>query len=133
MFPSLLASPTRQKAAPERRGHATRGPDHKETKLLMASTDSMDCERGRAHSNHVQDLRDQGVVLIHVLTLHPAHLRAADLVRELTAGSAEFADLDRFRRAVSDLVGVGLLFESAELVLPTRAALRFNEISGAGL
>jgi hypothetical protein len=79
------------------------------------------------------DLRDQGVVLIHVLTLHPAHLRLAEVVREVTAGSADFEDVDRFQRAVSDLIGVGLLFESAELVLPTRAAIRFNEITEAGL
>lgn len=99
----------------------------------MASTDSMDCGPERAHSNAVQDLHDQGVILVRVLTLHPAHLRLAELVREVTAGSADFKDLDRFRRAVSDLIGVGLLFESAELVLPTRAALRFNEITEAGL
>lgn len=79
------------------------------------------------------DLRDQGVVLIHVLTLHPAHLRLAEVIREVTAGSADFADRDRFERATGDLVGVGLLFESAELVAPTRAALRFNEIVAAGV
>lgn len=79
------------------------------------------------------DIRDQGVVLVHVLTLHPAHLRVAELVREVTAGSADFASLDRFERAARDLVGVGLLFEVGELVLPTRAALRFNEIVTTGL
>jgi hypothetical protein len=35
--------------------------------------------------------------------------------------------------AVRDLVGVGLLFRSDGLVLPTRAALRFNEILGEGV
>lgn len=79
------------------------------------------------------DLRDQGVVLIHVLTLHPAHLCLAELIREATAGSADFAETDRFERAARDLVGVGLLFEVGELVLPTRAALRFNEIVAAGV
>ncbi|MBK5219950.1 MAG: hypothetical protein JJE35_09220 [Thermoleophilia bacterium] len=79
------------------------------------------------------DLRDQGVVLIQVLTLHPAHLRLTELVREVTAGSADFADADRFERAARDLVAVGLLFESAELVLPTRAALHFNEIVAVGV
>jgi hypothetical protein len=39
---------------------------------------------------------------------------------------------DAIERAVRDLVGVGLLFRSEGLVLPTRAALRFNEILGEG-
>lgn len=85
-----------------------------------------DC--GDSETNATQDLRDQGAVLVHVLTLHPTHVRFAELIREMTAGSAEFRDVDRVRRAVSDLIGVGLFFKSAELVLPTRAALRFNEI-----
>lgn len=79
------------------------------------------------------DLRDQGVVLIHVLTIHPAHLRLVELIREVTAGSADFEDADRFERAARDLVGVGLLFEVGDVLLPTRAALRFNEIVTAGV
>lgn len=79
------------------------------------------------------DLRDQGVVLTHVIALHPAQLRLTELIREATAGSADFAETDRFERATRDLVGVGLLFEVGELVLPTRAALRFNEIVTTGL
>jgi hypothetical protein len=79
------------------------------------------------------DIRDQGVVLVHVLTLHPAHLRLAELVREVTGGSADFGDADRFERAARDLVGIGLLFVSGELLLPTRAALRFNEIVVGGV
>jgi hypothetical protein len=84
-------------------------------------------------TNDALDLRDQGVVLIHVLTLHPAHLRLAELVREVNAGSVEFSDADRYERAARDLIGVGLLFASGELLLPTRAALRFNEIVTAGI
>lgn len=99
----------------------------------MASTDSMDCEPDRAQSNDLKDLRDQGVVLIHVLTLHPAHLRLVELVREVTAGAGEFEEADRFERAARDLVAVGLLLLSGELLLPTRAALRFNEIVTAGI
>lgn len=70
--------------------------------------------------------------MIHVLALHPGCLRLAELVCEVTAGSADFKDGDRFQRAVTDLIGVGLLFESAELVIPTRAALRFDEIVREG-
>jgi hypothetical protein len=84
-------------------------------------------------STAAQDLHDQGVVLIQVLTIYPTQLRLLELVREITAGSADFAEGDRVERAVRDLVGVGLLFRSDWLVLPTRAALRFNEILGEGL
>lgn len=86
----------------------------------------------RAETPALQDLRDQGSVLIHVLTLHPAQLRLSELIQEVTAGAADFAQKDAIRRAVRDLVGVGLLFRSDDLVLPTRAALRFNEILGEG-
>jgi hypothetical protein len=55
------------------------------------------------------------------------------LVREITAGSTDFAEGDRIERAVRDLVGVGLLFRGEGAVLPTRAALRFNEILGEGV
>jgi hypothetical protein len=82
-------------------------------------------------STAAQDLHDQGVVLIHVLTIYPTQLRLLELVREITAGSADFAEGDRVERAVRDLVG--LLFRSDGLVLPTRAALRFNEILGEGV
>ncbi len=83
-------------------------------------------------SNEAQDLRDQGSALIHVLTLYPTHLRLSELIQEVSAGAADFAQRDAIERAVRDLVGVGLLFRSDGLVLPTRAALRFNEILGEG-
>lgn len=79
------------------------------------------------------DLRDQAVVLTHVLAVHPASLRVSELVVEVTADSADFEFGDRYRRAVTDLIGVGLLFEVGELIAPTRAAVRFNEIAVAGL
>jgi hypothetical protein len=36
-------------------------------------------------------------------------------------------------RAVGDLVGVGLFARGADLVMPTRAALRFDEIARVGI
>jgi hypothetical protein len=56
-----------------------------------------------------QDLRDQAVVLSHVLAAHPAQLIVPELVREISAGVAEFAEDDRMERAVRDLTGLGLL------------------------
>jgi hypothetical protein len=79
-------------------------------------------------SNHAQDLKDQGVVLTHVLALHPTHLIVPDLVREIANGSEDFASSDNAERAIRDLDGVGLLRCPGGAVAPTRAALRFIEI-----
>jgi hypothetical protein len=82
-------------------------------------------------SNRAQICQDQGAVLIHVLAVHPTHLRMSDLVQEIAGGPADFAESDRIENAVRELAGVGLLFRCEELVLPTRAALRFEEVSTA--
>lgn len=81
---------------------------------------------------HKQDIRDQGVVLMHVLALHPTNLIVPDLVRELTNGSDEFAEGDNVERAIRDLTGVGLLHCPGGMVVPTRAALRFVQILNGG-
>jgi hypothetical protein len=88
----------------------------------------IDADQPGVRSNAAQELHDQGVVLIHVLSIYPTHLRLLELVRELTDGSGSFEEGDRIERAVRDLIGVGLLFRCEGLVLPTRAALRFNQI-----
>lgn len=77
-----------------------------------------------------QDLRDQEVVLTQVLVAHPSHLIVPELVREITAGAVEFSEGDRMERAVRDLTGLGLLHCPGGLVVPTRAAIRFNELLG---
>jgi hypothetical protein len=77
-----------------------------------------------------EDIRDQGIVLIHVLAAHPSHLIVPELVREITAGALEFAEDDRMERAVRDLTGLGLLRCPGGVVMPTRAAIRFNELLG---
>jgi hypothetical protein len=87
-------------------------------------------EKDPAWSPAVQDTRDQGVALIAVLTNYPTHLRLEELVLEVTAGSSDFQERERVERAVRDLVAAGLLFRCEALVLPTRSALRFNEILG---
>jgi hypothetical protein len=77
-----------------------------------------------------QDLRDQEIVLVHVLAVHPTHLIIPELVREITAGAAEFSEGDGMERAVRDLTGLGLLHCPGGIVMPTRAAIRFNELLG---
>jgi hypothetical protein len=86
-------------------------------------------DRGpRSRTNAAQDRRDQAVVLTQVLALHPAHLTAAELVREIVAGAVDFESQDRYERAVRDLAGAGLVHVAAGLVTPTRAALLFNSL-----
>jgi hypothetical protein len=94
----------------------------------MADQDSMDRGASSPRSNAAQELHDQGVVLIHVLSIYPTQIRLLELIRELTDDSGDFAGRDRIERAVRELIRVGLLFRCEGLVLPTRAALRFNQI-----
>jgi hypothetical protein len=80
--------------------------------------------------NHAEDLGDQRVVLTHVLFLHPTRLIVPELVREISAGAADFAEGDRVERAVLDLTGVGLLNCPGSLVVPSNAAIRFDALLG---
>lgn len=75
--------------------------------------------------SQAEDLRDQRVVLTHVLDLHPTRLTVPDLVREITAGAPALDEGDAIERAVRDLTGAGLLNRAGGLVEPTRAAVHF--------
>ncbi len=76
------------------------------------------------------DLASESTVLRQVLAVHPVLLTSDELVREIAGERADFAARDAIERAVRDLSGVGLLHHQGELVLPTRAALHFNELLG---
>jgi hypothetical protein len=75
-----------------------------------------------------EDAATESAVLQQVLALHPTALTLADLHRALGAEEDGFATADAVERAVRDLVAAGLLHRSESLVLPTRAALRFDEL-----
>ncbi len=80
-----------------------------------------------------EDDREEAAVLRRVLELHPDTLTRDELVREMTGGgSREFSEFDAIQRAVRDLSAAGLLHRPGEdeAVRPTRAALRFFELSG---
>lgn len=86
--------------------------------------------KGAGHASATtaaEDDRDQRAVLIHALEADPPPLTFADLIRELAAGD-EFTERDRIGRAIRELIAVGLLHQSGDLVLPTRAAARFYEL-----
>lgn len=71
-----------------------------------------------------EDAALESAALQQVLALHPAALTLDELTREL----GEEEDADSVERAVRDLVAAGLLRRHDVLVLPTRAALRFDEL-----
>jgi hypothetical protein len=76
------------------------------------------------------DLRDQGAVLAHVLSLHPQTLTEPELLREMAGGAeSTFAERDRHKRAIRDLAAGGLLNAGGTQITPTRAALLFHELA----
>jgi hypothetical protein len=90
----------------------------------------------KAGVEHRQDIRktadedraQEAAVLQHVLALHPTAITVEELVRELDPKRDSFGKRDAIERAVRDLAGAGLLHRSESLVLPTRAALRFDQL-----
>jgi hypothetical protein len=87
---------------------------------------------GAAHegaTTAAQDVKDRARVLREVLDLYPETLTLDELVRELTIDSVEFEERDRVQRAVRDLIAGGLIHRVGDLVLPTRAAVNFHELT----
>ena len=78
-----------------------------------------------------EDQAVQVATLSLVLAMHPDQLTLDELVREMTAGSDDFAERDAVERAVRDLVGAGLLRRCDELILPTRAAVCLHRLEFA--
>lgn len=74
-------------------------------------------------STAAEDAALESAALQQVLALHPGTITSEELMRELGE-----EDADSIERAVRDLVAAGLLRRSGSLVLPTRAALRFDEL-----
>ena len=75
-----------------------------------------------------EDAATESAVLQQVLELHPVQVTVAELVREIGGESPDFARRDAIERAIRDLSGAGLLHVHDPFVIPTRAALRFNEL-----
>ncbi|HEX6752590.1 MAG TPA: hypothetical protein VF093_03265 [Solirubrobacterales bacterium] len=79
-------------------------------------------ERENIRSTAGDDAATESAVLQLALALHPTSLSFEELVRELGD------DRDAVERAVADLTGAGLLHRKGPFVVPTRAALRFDEL-----
>jgi hypothetical protein len=89
--------------------------------------DSDDSEQ-RVLTTAEQDDRDQNAVMVHVLAEYPDQLTVSELISEMVQGKADFPQADRLKRAVAELVGVGLLHREHDTIRPTRAALRFDRL-----
>lgn len=72
----------------------------------------------------------EAAVLRHLLALHPVQIVFDELLREIAGDPEDFAERDAIERAVRDLGAAGLLRRNGEVVLPSRAALRFDELLG---
>lgn len=69
-------------------------------------------------------------LLHHVLDEHPALLGRSDLIRELSIDAEDIAERDAVERAISELIGRGLLQRLGDYVLPTRAAAYVRRLGG---
>jgi hypothetical protein len=85
-------------------------------------------DRDDSRTTREEDEAVESAVLMRVLDLHPSQVTVAELVRDVAGEQAGFGERDAIERAVRDLSGAGLLHRSDEFVLPTRAAVRFDEL-----
>jgi hypothetical protein len=76
------------------------------------------------------DAEVEATVLRQLLLLHPTLVTVEELIVDLASDPEEFAERDAIERAVRELTRAGLLHRSGEFAIPSRAALRFNELSG---
>jgi hypothetical protein len=75
-----------------------------------------------------EDAATESAVLQQVLALHPIALTMVELRRALAPDEGGFAAVDAIERAVRDLVAAGLLHRNDSFVVPSRAALRFEQL-----
>lgn len=71
----------------------------------------------------------ESMVLQHLLSIHPTQVTLPELVREVEGEEVSFGRHDAIERAVRDLTATGLLHHRNGLLQPTRAALRFSELT----
>jgi len=79
---------------------------------------------------NTDDATTEAAVLRQLLALHPVQLTLEELVREVADDPDEFAAADAVGRAVRELNAASLVHRSGDLVLPSRAALRSDELLG---
>ncbi len=85
-------------------------------------------ERDDIRTTAGEDTRTEAAVLRWLLALHPAQIAFDEVLRAVCEDPDDFAQRDAVERAVRDLTTAGLLHRNGELVVPSRAALRFDEL-----
>ncbi|HKB52296.1 MAG TPA: hypothetical protein VKC63_12830 [Solirubrobacterales bacterium] len=75
-----------------------------------------------------EDMAAEATVLRLLLALHPIQLTVGELVREIAGEPKDFALKDAVERAVRELTAAGLAHRNGDVVLPSRAALRFDDL-----
>jgi len=83
-----------------------------------------------SRSSAEEDTAMESAVLQQLLALHPVQLTLAELAREVTDDPEQFAQRDAVERAVRELASAGLVHRGRDFVVPTRAALRCDELLG---
>jgi hypothetical protein len=81
-------------------------------------------------TTHNDDAAIEAAVLRQLLALHPVQLTPDEVVREVAGDSDEFALRDAVERAMRELCAAGLAHRNGEVVVPSRAALRLDELLG---
>lgn len=84
----------------------------------------MDDNRGPG----AHDTTIEATVLRQLLALYPVQMTVAELAREIDGDNADFAQTDAVERAVRELVAAGLAHRNGDVVIPSRAALRLDEL-----
>lgn len=81
-------------------------------------------------SPSAQDTTIEAAVLRQLLALHPVQLTVGELALEIGGQTADFAQTDAVERAVRELAAAGLVHRVGDVVIPSRAALRLDELLG---
>jgi hypothetical protein len=92
----------------------------------MGSITAMESERMSIEDEN--QLLEHGVLTL-ILTLHPEHLTTDELVLKV-AGDQEPPPDESIRQAIRSLKGSGLLRRVEDVVQPTHAAVRMDELVG---
>jgi hypothetical protein len=77
-----------------------------------------------------EDRATEAAVLRQLLALSPVQLTLDELKREIAGEQGGFVLLDAVGRAVRELAAAGLVHRNGDVILPSRAAQRFDELLG---